>query len=119
MSLEDRLAQALAARKPESKRMFGGTCFMLNGNMLVGTFKDGIIVRIGPAQNDAALKLPGARPFEMNGRVSKGFVMVNAASLETGPALQKWIDLALAFNATLPPKQAKAAKTGRKAAKRA
>lgn len=113
MSLEDRLAKALAAQKPESKRMFGGTCFMLNGNMVIGTFRGGLIVRVGDAQYVSALKLPGAKPFEMSGRVSKGFVTVDAANVATDAALAKWLKMALAFNATLPAKAAKRPKTKR------
>ncbi|MFN0193892.1 MAG: TfoX/Sxy family protein [Aestuariivirga sp.] len=110
MDLADRLHSALKSKKAEQKRMFGGTCFMLNGNMVTGTFKGGLIVRVGEAQNDAALILPGARPFEMNGRVSRGFIMVEQAAVASDAALRKWLDMALAFNATLPAKAKKALK---------
>lgn len=109
MSLEDRLAKALAAHKPVAKRMFGGLCFMLNGNMMIGTFKDGLLVRIGKEAREA-MKLPGATPFKMQGRVMEGYAMVTASGVQSDAALAKWISLALAFNATLPPKPAKKAK---------
>jgi hypothetical protein len=39
-SLADRIRYALARKKGiEEKKMFGGICFMLNGNMLVGVWK--------------------------------------------------------------------------------
>ena len=34
-------------------RMFGGLCFMLNGNMVAGTSKRGLLVRIHPAGEEA------------------------------------------------------------------
>jgi TfoX/Sxy family transcriptional regulator of competence genes len=113
MSLEDRLAKALAAQKPESKRMFGGTCFMVRGNMLVGTFRDGMMARVGKEGHAAALKLPGASAMEMKGRVMEGFILINAKSVESDAAMKRWIAMALAFNATLPAKAAKRPKTKR------
>ncbi len=43
-------------------RMFGGICFTLNGNMLVGTMKDGeLLARVGDAQEAAGTR-PARRP---------------------------------------------------------
>jgi TfoX/Sxy family transcriptional regulator of competence genes len=103
MLLEDRLAKALAKHKPVSRKMFGGTCFMLNGNMLIGTYKGGILARVGKEARQA-LNLPGAALFEMRGRVMEGYVMVAEAALTSGASLASWIDLCLAFNRTLPAK---------------
>ena len=50
-TLAERIRQALARRKNvEEKKMFGGICFLLNGNMLVGVWKDSLIARLGPEQ---------------------------------------------------------------------
>lgn len=103
MKLEERLAAALAAHKPVAKKMFGGTCFMLNGNMVIGTFKGGILARIGKNAREA-LKMPGAAPFEMRGRVMEGYAMVAESALASDAALSRWIDMCLAFNKTLPAK---------------
>ena len=47
-SLAARIRDTLARKKGvEEKRMFGGVCFLLNGNMLVGVWKDSMIVRVG------------------------------------------------------------------------
>jgi TfoX/Sxy family transcriptional regulator of competence genes len=53
-------------------RMFGGLCFMLNGNMLAGTSKRGLLVRVGKDQHSDALARPGAKPMEMAGAVDGG-----------------------------------------------
>ena len=81
--------------------MFGGTCFMVNGNLVIGTHKDGLIVRIGPEAMEQAQAL-GAAPMFMGGRTMKGWVSVDAPG-----DLAPWIDLAMAFNRTLPPEAAK------------
>ncbi|TIS82453.1 MAG: TfoX/Sxy family protein, partial [Mesorhizobium sp.] len=43
----ERLRAALGRRAFTEQKMFGGTCFMINGNMLVGTSKRGLLVRVG------------------------------------------------------------------------
>ena len=48
-SLAQRIRDSLARKKNiEEKKMFGGIGFLLNGNMLVGVWKDSLIVRLGP-----------------------------------------------------------------------
>lgn len=103
MKLEHRLVAALAKHKPIAKKMFGGTCFMLNGNMAIGTFKGGILARIGKDAREA-LSMPGAAPFEMRGLVMEGYAMVDESVFASDAALARWIDLCLAFNKTLPTK---------------
>ena len=86
--------------------MFGGVGFMLNGNMVVGTFRDALLARVGKERNAQALKLPGARAFEMRGRPVEGYVMVEQSSLG-GDALNDWVRLAVSYVRTLPPKPSK------------
>jgi hypothetical protein len=107
MTLDERLRALLRPHGATDKRMFGGTCFLIDDNMLIGTLKDGLIVRVGEAAHAAAIKRPGAKTFDMTGRPSKGFVAVAGESVAGDAALQGWIDLALAFVRTLPPKEAK------------
>jgi TfoX/Sxy family transcriptional regulator of competence genes len=45
------------------KKMFGGVGFLLNGNMLVGVWKDSLIVRLGPDEGEEALLEPHVREF--------------------------------------------------------
>ena len=84
-------------------RMFGGIGFMLNGNMIAAASKRGLLVRIGKARQPDALLRPGARPMEMRGRAMEGYVYVDPPAL-TNAATREWLQLALAFVRTLPPK---------------
>jgi TfoX/Sxy family transcriptional regulator of competence genes len=102
MTLDDRIAAALGPFETERKRMFGGTCYMLNGNMLLGTFRGGLMARVAKADHADTVKLPGASPMEMKGRVMEGFILVKAGAVEDDADLQAWVDRALAYNATLP-----------------
>jgi TfoX/Sxy family transcriptional regulator of competence genes len=99
-------------------RMFGGTAFMLDGNMLAAASKRGLLVRVGKARQPDALSRPGARPMEMRGRVMEGYVYVDPPAL-TKDAMRQWLREALAFVRTLPPKNPKVPKasSGEKPAK--
>ena len=47
-----RIRPILARRKGFSeKTMFGGVCFMINGNMCVGTWKGSLVVRLDKAKH--------------------------------------------------------------------
>jgi TfoX/Sxy family transcriptional regulator of competence genes len=104
--LAARMRAALAgAGEMREVRMFGGLCFMLNGNMVAGISKRGMLLRVGKEQH-AALARGGARAMEMSARPMEGYVVV-----EPPPAderrLREWLDLAVGFVRTLPPKAAK------------
>ncbi|MDQ6433094.1 TfoX/Sxy family protein [Mesorhizobium sp. LHD-90] len=95
-------------------RMFGGICFTLNGNMLVGTMKDGtLLVRVGEAQEAGALARPGASLMNFTGREMKGYIIVAADALDDA-ALADWIALASSHVGPMPQKQKKPAKAKKK-----
>ena len=61
-TLAKRIRETLARKKDiEEKKMFGGVGFLLKGNMLVGVWKNSLIVRLGPEQGDEALLEPTSR----------------------------------------------------------
>lgn len=101
--LAARVREHLAHAGVEEKRMFGGVGFLLNGNMLVGVWKDALVARLGAEAGEAALADPSARPFDPAGKPMKGWVLVDPDGLE-GACLGDWIDRALAFVEGLPPK---------------
>jgi TfoX/Sxy family transcriptional regulator of competence genes len=107
MTLEDRLNALLVPHGAESKRMFGGTCFLIGGNMLIGTLKDGLIVRVGREAHPSALRKNGASTFAMTGKSMAGFVTVAGEAVTDDDALRDWVKMALAFVKTLPPKPAR------------
>jgi TfoX/Sxy family transcriptional regulator of competence genes len=91
-------------------RMFGGTCFTLNGNMMiVARGKGGLLVRVGEIGEMKALKQPGVERMVMRGREMIGYVTVPEEALDD-PALRRWIAMASAYVGTLPPKQKKPTK---------
>ena len=105
-SLAARIRDALAGKKGvEEKKMFGGVGFLLNGNMLVGVWKDSLIVRLGPDEGDEALKEPHVREFDITGRAMKGWVLVEPDGVEADEQLADWIGRATKFVGKLPAKE--------------
>jgi TfoX/Sxy family transcriptional regulator of competence genes len=94
------------------KKMFGGIAFMVGDRMAVGVVGDDLMVRVGPDAHDEALAQPHARPMDMGGRVSRGFVYVAPAGLATEEALRGWVDRGLQFAATAEPSRRRAKGSG-------
>lgn len=65
--LADLMRGALAGRRGVSERkMFGGYCWMLNGNMLCGVEVGRYMFRVGPELHAQALARPGASQRTMD-----------------------------------------------------
>lgn len=102
--LAARLRKAFDGRRDiQEKKMFGGYCWMLNGNMLCGVEVGRYMFRIGAEAESDALAKEGVRPMDITGRPMRGFVWVDASAADRG-RLGQWIALAESFVSTLPPK---------------
>lgn len=101
--LDDRLGAAIAGWGATRKKMFGGTCQLLNGNMFCGVYKDYLILRLGPEQAERSLSGPHVKPMDITGRPMKGWVMVGRAGVND-VVLGQWLAEARRFAETLPPK---------------
>ena len=87
-----------------AKKMFGGVCHLICGNMFCGVYKTYLILRLGEAGAGKALLRPYVRPFDITGRPMKGWVMVAPEGVPTDEALNLWLEQAQAFARTLAPK---------------
>ena len=109
MAFDERLAQRVRetlgrARSITEQRMFGGLCFLVNGNMCCGVERDRLVVRVGPKQYEQALSKPHARPMDFTGRPLTGFVYVSAKGYRTAASLKAWVSYGLDFAKSLPSK---------------
>jgi TfoX/Sxy family transcriptional regulator of competence genes len=86
------------------REMFGGVCYLLNGNIVCGIYKDYLILRLGEEEAALALQHPRVREFDITGRPMKGWVMVEERAC-AGKKLEEWLSKAKAFVAGLPVKQ--------------
>src|SRR4051812_30858535 len=84
----------LVAAQPNvtEQRMFGGLAFLVGGHMAVAASgQGGLMVRVDPAETDALLAKPHAKPFEMRGREMQGWVRVDAEGVRTKRQLEPWV----------------------------
>jgi TfoX/Sxy family transcriptional regulator of competence genes len=103
--LAERVRERLARKRGiTEKKMFGGLCFLLHGNMLVGISKNELMVRYRHDQHDAVMKLKHVRPMDFTKKSMKGFAFVAPKGLDSDPELKSWIDRCVEFVSTLPKK---------------
>ena len=70
--IADRMRAALDGHPGiTEKRMFGGICFLLDGNMLAGPVNDVVMFRVGPDAYEAALQRPEARELSFTVRAMR------------------------------------------------
>ena len=103
--LADRVREVLSEREGVSqRRMFGGVCFMIHGNMCVGTWKGSLIVRLDKKDHDKTLAEPHTKPADITGRVMKGWALLEPAGIDSANDLETWVDRAASYAESLPPK---------------
>ena len=105
--LAERIRGALAGKRALSERkMMGGICFMLAGNMCCGVTGDALMVRVGKDGHANALTKPHVRPLEFAGRRPGGFVLVDPKGF-AGAAFARWLARGIETAESLPKKPAK------------
>jgi TfoX/Sxy family transcriptional regulator of competence genes len=112
MSYDEKLAmrvrKSLSRKQGFSERkMFGGLCFMLNGNMCGGVLDGDLIVRVMPEEYAAMMKRPHTRAFDFTGKPMKGFVVVAAPGCRSDASLKNWVAVGARCARTLPAKRKK------------
>lgn len=106
--LAARIRKALGRKNGvEPRKTFGGVCFMLNGHMLVGAWKDSMIVRLGVEQEEEALLEPHVRRVDIKRKPMKGWVVVGPEGLQDDSQVKAWIGRAVKFVSKLPAKPSK------------
>jgi TfoX/Sxy family transcriptional regulator of competence genes len=97
-------ASGSLARTIATKKMVGGIGFLLNGNMLVGVWKNSLIVRVGPDGYDEALLEAHVKEFDITGKPMRGWVLVEPEGIEDDDQLNAWIKRAVKFVGKLAAK---------------
>ena len=105
-ALADRIRVVIAKRRMrvEEKKMFGGLCFLIGGNMSCGIVDDELMLRVGPDAYESTLAKKHARAMDFTGRPMRGMVYVAKAGFRTEKQLAGWLDLGFAFAGSLPAK---------------
>lgn len=103
IELDARIADVVAPWGAVRKAMFGGTGYMLNGNLMAGVYKDRLLVRLSPELGAAALEEPHVTPFDMMPHPMPGWITVSAEGV-LGDGLESWLARGRAYAESLPAK---------------
>lgn len=113
LTLAQRIREMVYGQKDASERkMFGGICFMIGGNMVCGVVGDELMSRINPESHAAALEKPHVKPMEFTGRSMKGYLFIEPEGIRTKKELAYWVNQGIRIAQSIPPKGSKAKKAG-------
>ena len=95
--LADRVRHSLKENKTsfEEKKMFGGLCWFVDEKLCVGAFKEELLVRIAPEDQNKYLTKGDCRLMDES---MKGFLYVSPDGIDMDDDLDKWIKRCLEFN---------------------
>ena len=99
--------EALVARRPElaPRKMFGYPAAFVGGHLTTALHEERWIVRLPDDARAELLAEPGAGTFEpMPGRAMKDYVALPPSMAGEPADVDLWVDRAIAFVRTLPPK---------------
>ena len=96
----DRLEENL-----DKKKMFGGICYLLHGNMCFGIHKEFLVIRTTVDNVAKLMEDSNFLPFDITGHPIKGWVMVNNEHLKNDDHLLKLLALGKDLAKNLPRKQ--------------
>ena len=99
-----RVREALGEVGFTERKMFGGLCFMVNGNMCCGVQDSTLVLRLGNEGAEKALKKAHTSEMDFTGRSIKSIVYVAPEGFSTKQKLKTWLRLAIEFAETLPAK---------------
>lgn len=98
----------------ERRQMFGYPCIFVGGNTITGLHESAWFVRLAEPDRVELLAVPGIGPFEpMPGRAMGGYVVLSPTIIDDDDAARGWVERAIAFGRSLPPKTPKASKPKR------
>ena len=86
------------------RKMFGGVCFMLRGNMCCGVLGRDLCLRLGDQGAAAALAETHTRPMDFTGKPIKSIIYLSPEGYADDADLASWATRAARFAQTLPAK---------------
>jgi len=104
--IEGRIGKVISRWKnTQARKMFGGICHLLGGNMFCGVYKNFLILRLGEKESRESLSQPFVRSFDITGKPMKGWVMVEKEGFKSENVLKAWLAKAKEYVGTLPSKR--------------
>ncbi len=94
--LAQRVREMLEDRPGYSeKKMFGGLCYLANGNMAAGIVGSDLMLRVGSDAYEDCLALEHAREMDFTGRAMKGMIYVGEEGISEDEDLEAWVEKTL------------------------
>ena len=84
--------------------MFGGWAWVLDGKLLCAARHDGMLARVGKANEGWALSMPGVVPMISRGKPMGGWVRADPDAYGDDALRKRLLDAAVAFTNALPRK---------------
>ena len=102
-----RVRTALIRRKGVSEKiMFGGVTFLVRGHMCCGVTKeDELMVRVGEARAEKLARRRHTRFCDITEPPMKSMLLVSPPGYRRKADLRNWLDEAVRFVRSLPPKE--------------
>ena len=109
MAYDEGLAQLMRDELEElpgltEKKMFGGLCFLLDGNMVCGVHKGGAMFRVGKGNDAAAKALPGVGEMTFTGKPMAGLVQADPEATGDDATRASLMAMSVATARAQPPK---------------
>lgn len=109
MAYSEELAERIRSRFATysgltERKMFGGLCFLLNGNMCFGIVGEKLMVRVGAEGQEEAFRYPHVHPMDFTGRPMKGMIYVAPEGTLSERDLAVWVERGLRHTQSLPAK---------------
>lgn len=104
-ALLKRIQPLMKRRKGYSeKKMFGGVCFLIHGNMCGGIWRGSLFVRLNKEDHEEIQLEPYVKPMDITGRVMKGWALLEPKGIASDADLKAWLDRGVKFARSLPAK---------------
>lgn len=88
----------------EVKPMFGNLGVFVEGTMFAGLLGSAVGVRLGDEDRAELATVPGSGPFGPDGRPMGGYLRLPAEWRDQPEVAAGWLERAMTYVATLPPK---------------
>ena len=100
------LATLLEPYNCTSRKMFGSLTYFINNNMFAGVHEDIIFLKLSEKdRKEIKEEFPDVNQFEpLEGRKMREYIVLDEDIYRDIPTLEKWIERAISYVSSLPPK---------------